>query len=376
MPGLKAGGHAQPLPVLGLLHSHSFPCIPFSVANASRHNNLLPLWLTHAFALPHAVMLSAGFCHLLAESLPELSFIGEFPMATFLAALGYLVTLMADQLVQALTETTPGAAEDSMMYSSIQMTDPYMSQSKYAVGSQVLQTEIVLADAPSHRSSLHDGAAGDAAPKKETQMDLLLPISVGRVDSGAVGGADTRVSPTAHAPDLDQPHVCSNSSSQPADHNAAIAVFTTRKKLSFATALLLAAALCVHSILEGMALGSQTSMTSTEDIFIAIVAHKGLAAYALGGSVIESGASDKRFWTVIGLFSLATPFGIFVGYGVSNVSDGVGGAALSALASGTFLYVAMMEIIPKELADSRHRFLKMAMLLVGFGLMSLLAVWA
>lgn len=42
------------------------------------------------------------------------------------------------------------------------------------------------------------------------------------------------------------------------------------KKLNFATALLLAAALCVHSVLEGMALGAQPSMRSTQDIMLAI----------------------------------------------------------------------------------------------------------
>jgi hypothetical protein len=35
-----------------------------------------------------------------------------------------------------------------------------------------------------------------------------------------------------------------------------------------------------------------------------------------------------------------------------------------------------MEVIPKELADPSHRGLKTLMLLTGFGLMSLLAVWA
>jgi hypothetical protein len=35
-----------------------------------------------------------------------------------------------------------------------------------------------------------------------------------------------------------------------------------------------------------------------------------------------------------------------------------------------------MEVIPKELADSRHRFLKMAVFLLGYALMSLLAIWA
>jgi zinc transporter 1/2/3 len=67
------------------------------------------------------------------------------------------------------------------------------------------------------------------------------------------------------------------------------------------------------------------------------------------------------------------------------------GDALSALAAGTFLYVAAMEIIPKELSDDHSRGpvdrsqlyqrqimrgIKLAMLACGFGAMSVLAIWA
>jgi solute carrier family 39 (zinc transporter), member 1/2/3 len=44
--------------------------------------------------------------------------------------------------------------------------------------------------------------------------------------------------------------------------------------------------------------------------------------------------------------------------------------------TGTFLYVAFMEVIPKELEQPGHKKAKLAMLTLGFGLMSLLAIWA
>jgi zinc transporter 1/2/3 len=79
---------------------------------------------------------------------------------------------------------------------------------------------------------------------------------------------------------------------------------------------------------------------------------------------------------VISLFSLATPVGIGIGFLFDRLGPGKLAASMSALASGTFLYVAMMEVIPKELESSDHRGLKMVALLAGFGAMSLLAVWA
>lgn len=71
-----------------------------------------------------------------------------------------------------------------------------------------------------------------------------------------------------------------------------VQVFLSHQPLSFATTVLLACALCIHSILEGIALGAQQSMKSTQDIMLAIAAHKGLAAYALGASIVESKVSS------------------------------------------------------------------------------------
>jgi len=87
--------------------------------------------------------------------------------------------------------------------------------------------------------------------------------------------------------------------------------------------------------LQGMAMGAQGTIVDTLHIFIAIMAHKGLAAYALGSSIVDSGASRTRFWVVIGIFAVATPVGIALGRILASESDSVAAAALSALASGT-----------------------------------------
>ena len=61
---------------------------------------------------------------------------------------------------------------------------------------------------------------------------------------------------------------------------------------------------------------------------------QGLAAYALGSSIVDSNASMERYWTVICLFASATPAGIFAGYLLANASQTDGAAAISSLASG------------------------------------------
>lgn len=83
-----------------------------------------------------------------------------------------------------------------------------------------------------------------------------------------------------------------------------------------------------------------------------------------------------RFWSVVLPFTFASPAGIFLGYIISDMATGAGAAALSALASGTFLYVAFMEVIPREMSDTKFIGTKLAVLLLGFALMSILAIWA
>lgn len=65
-----------------------------------------------------------------------------------------------------------------------------------------------------------------------------------------------------------------------------------------------------------------------------LVMAQGLAAYALGSSIVDSNASMERYWTVICLFAFATPAGIFIGFLLANVSETDGAAAISSLASG------------------------------------------
>ena len=46
-------------------------------------------------------------------------------------------------------------------------------------------------------------------------------------------------------------------------------------------------------MLQGMAMGAQVNIVDSVHIFIAIAAHKGLAAYALGSSVVDSQARPR-----------------------------------------------------------------------------------
>lgn len=147
-------------------------------------------------------------------------------------------------------------------------------------------------------------------------------------------------------------------------------------RVPFYTAILLTLSLCLHSILEGLALGTEEDIEGSINIAVAILAHKGLAAYALGACVIDSKVTTQMFWLILTTFSVASPIGVMVGYAISEYSDSVTSSCLSALASGTFLYVALMEVIPNELKTKAYKLEKLASLMLGFGLMSMIAIWA
>lgn len=325
-----------------------------SNSNTTPHRRSLAFVVGNMFSA--GVMVSAGLCHLLGEAIRDMNRIQssssgaedtaaaaaaaatssnvyshEFPWATFLCGCGLLVTLCADKLASTLSQHQHGAS--CCAGSPIGM-EPYNSDKTFYRGSIEL-------------SGVPERCPEDAQEREPLHSGLSRHVPHG-----------TRLSHNDHhAPSGD---INKNSG-----------------RVSFITAMLMGVALCFHSLLEGAALGAQETITNSMHIFIAIVSHKGLAAYALGSSLVESRVDMEKFWKVVVPFTLASPIGILLGYFLSGIAQGLGAAALSALASGTFLYVAFMEVIPRELeAEDYNVFMKLACLLLGFFMMSTLAIWA
>lgn len=276
-----------------------------------------------AFALGNmlsaGVMVGAGLCHLLAAALEDMPAV-SFPLAPFLAGVGFLLTLVAD----AVSGSGGGG----------------------------------------HSHGGHPHPHGELAARRAVRAPRAR--SPGALPAGAPGDAeDAALLGAAGAP---RPRAAFDVEAAPAAPGA--------PHVAFVTAVLMAVAMGFHALLEGTAMGAQGTIAGGVQIFVAIVSHKGLSAYALGSSVVESGADARKFWSVILPFALASPVGIFVGYAVSGVAGGLGAACVSAVSAGTFLYVAFMEVIPKELQSGSKVPAKLGALLVGYGAMSLLAIWA
>jgi zinc transporter 1/2/3 len=137
--------------------------------------------------------------------------------------------------------------------------------------------------------------------------------------------------------------------------------------------------LSVHSIILGVALGAQRSSTSALAIFIAIVAHKAMAGFALGVSYHRAGASLRRTIPVAAFFSSMTPLGILAGTAVDALASSGGRflfeAVFNSVGAGTFLYIATLDIIRTEFELPGDNWQKWVLAAAGFSIMAVLAVW-
>lgn len=137
--------------------------------------------------------------------------------------------------------------------------------------------------------------------------------------------------------------------------------------------------LSIHSIIVGIALGTEMLINQSIIIAIAVLAHKGSAAFALGVSMLKSKIEASKITKLIAMFSVMTPFGIVIGVLLSHVLDGSAVefsiAVFDALAAGTFLYIAIMDIFNEEFKEEQNTYLKLLFSVLGLLLMALLAVW-
>ena len=137
--------------------------------------------------------------------------------------------------------------------------------------------------------------------------------------------------------------------------------------------------LSVHSVIVGVTLGAQSSVSRTLIVFIAIIAHKSVAGFALGVSYRRAGYSLRRTLPVAAFFSSMTPLGILAGTTIVAIVASHGRqifeAVFDSLGAGTFLYIAILDIIRTEFELPGDRWQKWLLASLGFGLMSLLALW-
>ncbi len=166
-------------------------------------------------------------------------------------------------------------------------------------------------------------------------------------------------------------------------------------------AFVLLIVLSVHSAIAGMALGLQPEAAAVLVVMLGILFHKGSAAFAL--IVTAHSAGNRKLWQTLWLFSVMTPLGIVFGTLAGQMFEGrtalVFEGSFNALAAGTFIYVAVMDVLDAELSRERDRIahyvrsalmgeddvpmpeqdrdraLKFALVMIGIGTMAVMGLW-
>ena len=143
---------------------------------------------------------------------------------------------------------------------------------------------------------------------------------------------------------------------------------------------LLLLTLSIHSLIAGLALGTQTSSSGFAIVLVAILAHKGSAAFALGVSMHRAEIPRRRATPLIAGFAVMTPIGVLAGILLTSLASSAAEAAFEiwfdAIAAGTFIYIGALDIIREEFIPARNgrrrRFIATG---AGLLVMTLVAIW-
>ena len=99
----------------------------------------------------------------------------------------------------------------------------------------------------------------------------------------------------------------------------------------------------VHSTIEGIALGILNHYTKTVAIFLAIIGHKPVEAFALGLILLKDKPKKLLYWILVAIYSVLTPIGIILAMWISTKSGSGVRGIISAFSAGTFLFVGCHE---------------------------------
>lgn len=151
-------------------------------------------------------------------------------------------------------------------------------------------------------------------------------------------------------------------------HSHHIFQFNTSKWLPF----ILLIVLSIHSVISGSAVGVVETEESLISIVIAILAHKWTECIALSSSLLKTHMPTKQFLIAVILYAIMEPLGGVIGLTLSIIVQGSAAniirGILTGIASGTFLYVALVDILLEEFVVSKYKYRKFLLAIFGFAL--------
>ena len=312
--------------------------------------------LSLALIFGGGVFVSAGFIHLLGSAAASQAFQGDaYPWATFWCSVGVMATLLVEESTIALLrwreakakqcKTCPPIAPGSLGKTTYGTAVSPLLLSVQEQQTQT-QTQRQRQRQQQQQQQVQQQVQRQQTPPANPASPLLLNLNSPGGSARSIGGSSEAPCPV---------------------HPGG----TPEGK---AMAVILYLALSFHSFMEGLGVGV-SSAGAAWGLTFAIVAHKGVATFALGTSVVRSGVSACEYVLAMLPFCCVTPVGVLVGMSIQSSGNDRLTNTVLALAGGTFICIGLMEIIAKELPGDSDKLLKIALVLFGWGVFALLAIW-
>lgn len=127
---------------------------------------------------------------------------------------------------------------------------------------------------------------------------------------------------------------------------------------------LLLIAMGVHATIEGIALGVMKN-ASFVGFLLAILFHKWGESMAIGFNFLKYQVTKCKIFVSLVSFSLMTPIGLLAGTFLGQTNDKLKGSVMAA-SGGTFIYLAISEIITEEFASKTGIIWRFLAFLLGF----------
>lgn len=140
---------------------------------------------------------------------------------------------------------------------------------------------------------------------------------------------------------------------------------------------MLVAALGIHTLFEGIAIGLVQTVDMLATLCMAVIIHEVCCSVALGVNISQQNLSVRASSAICFVFSLMMPVGIVIGIGLGEVQGTTGmmlAATMQGLATGTFIYVLFIEILPSSM-DAKNSLLQMVFVFLGALSMTLIIIF-
>lgn len=144
----------------------------------------------------------------------------------------------------------------------------------------------------------------------------------------------------------------------------------------------------VHSVIIGITLGASESPKAIKPLVAALTFHQLFEGMGLGGCIFQAKFRARAVTIMAIFFTLTTPIGIAIGFGVSSIYKENSPAALivegafNSASAGILIYMALVDLLSADFMNPRMQTnLKLQLcaclsLVLGCGCMALLAKWA